>query len=108
MSNFVTLGYLIAAVCFILALRGLSSPATARQGNRIGIAGMVIAVVCTLFALPDPGWGSYVLIIVGMAIGGGIGILWRTPGRIPADRSSGTQRCYRLRPGRAFLAGCSR
>ena len=73
MSNFVTLGYLIAAVCFILALRGLSSPATARQGNRIGIAGMVIAVVCTLFALPDPGWGSYVLIIVGMAIGGGIG-----------------------------------
>ena len=42
MSNVVALGYLAAAVCFILALRGLSSPATARQGNRIGIAGMAV------------------------------------------------------------------
>ena len=42
------LGYLVAAVCFILALRGLSSPATARQGNLIGIAGMAIAILFTL------------------------------------------------------------
>ncbi len=40
--------YLIAAVCFIMALRGLSSPETARQGNAIGIAGMAIAVATTL------------------------------------------------------------
>ena len=40
--------YLIASVCFILALRGLSSPETARAGNLYGIAGMVIAVVTTL------------------------------------------------------------
>ena len=52
MSNVVALGYLAAAVCFILALRGLSSPATARQGNRIGIAGMAIAILFTLFTLP--------------------------------------------------------
>ena len=49
-ANVVALGYLVAAVCFILALRGLSSPATARQGNRIGIAGMAIAILFTLFA----------------------------------------------------------
>ena len=40
--------YLIASVCFILALRGLSSPVTARVGNIYGIAGMLIAVVTTL------------------------------------------------------------
>ncbi len=40
--------YLVAAVCFILALRGLSSPASSRQGNRYGMIGMTIAVVTTL------------------------------------------------------------
>ena len=42
------LAYLVAGVLFILALRGLSSPATARRGNRFGMAGMLIAVVTTL------------------------------------------------------------
>ena len=42
------LAYLIAAVCFVVALRGLSSPETARRGNLIGIAGMVIAIAATL------------------------------------------------------------
>jgi len=42
------LAYLIAGVCFILALRGLSSPATSQRGNRMGIIGMTIAVVTTL------------------------------------------------------------
>jgi NAD(P) transhydrogenase subunit beta len=73
MASLVAFGYLIAAICFILALRGLSSPATSQQGNRIGIAGMAIAVLVTLFALPDPGWGSYLLIAVGLAVGGTIG-----------------------------------
>ncbi len=75
MANLVAFGYLIAAVCFILALRGLSSPATSQQGNRIGIAGMAIAVVVTLFVLPDPGWSSYLLIVVGLAVGGTIGAI---------------------------------
>jgi NAD(P) transhydrogenase subunit beta len=73
MSNLAALGYLVAAVCFILALRGLSSPATSQQGNRIGIAGMALAVLVTLFVLPDPGWASYLLIALGIAIGGTIG-----------------------------------
>jgi len=43
-----SLAYLIAGVCFILALRGLSSPVTSQRGNRFGIVGMTIAVVTTL------------------------------------------------------------
>jgi len=47
-SPWVALAYLIAGICFILALRGLSSPATSQRGNRFGMAGMAIAVVTTL------------------------------------------------------------
>ena len=75
MSNVVALGYLAAAVCFILALRGLSSPATARQGNRIGIAGMAIAILFTLFTLPHASLGNSLLILIGVAIGGAIGVV---------------------------------
>ena len=69
-NPWVALAYLIAGVCFILALRGLSSPATSRRGNRLGMAGMAIAVVTTLVtheiaSLPE--------IVVAIAIGGGIG-----------------------------------
>ena len=42
------LAYLVSGVFFILALRGLSSPASSRRGNRFGMAGMLIAVVTTL------------------------------------------------------------
>ena len=62
--------YLIASVCFILALRGLSSPQTARVGNFYGIAGMVIAVATTLLT---PHVVSFWLIVVGILIGGAIG-----------------------------------
>ena len=75
MSNLVALGYLAAAICFILALRGLSSPASARQGNLIGIAGMVVAVLFTLTTLPHPSFGSYFMILIGVAIGGAIGVV---------------------------------
>ena len=47
-SNVAAILYLIAGVCFIMALRGLSSPASARRGNLFGIAGMVIAIGTTL------------------------------------------------------------
>eukprot|EP01035_Chromulina_nebulosa_P039423 gene39423-53301_t len=43
-----SLAYLIAGVCFILALRGLSSPTSSQRGNRFGMIGMTIAVVTTL------------------------------------------------------------
>jgi NAD(P) transhydrogenase subunit beta len=62
--------YLVAAVCFIMALRGLSSPETARHGNIYGIAGMVIAILTTL---ATPGVLSYWLILAGLVIGGAIG-----------------------------------
>ena len=70
MSNFTGYAYLIASVCFILALRGLSSPVTARRGNMLGIIGMVIAVGTTFM---DPGVLSYSTIIIGILIGGSIG-----------------------------------
>ncbi len=64
--------YLLSAVLFILALRGLSSPESARAGNLFGIAGMVIAVVTTALM---PQVVSYPLIIAGVVIGGAIGTL---------------------------------
>lgn len=80
MSGEITLIYVVTAICFILALKGLSSPTTARSGNIIGIVGMIIAIVTTLFyvatsSIPDinPNTTTYVLIIAGMVIGGGIG-----------------------------------
>jgi NAD(P) transhydrogenase subunit beta len=74
-SNVVALGYLVAAVCFILALRGLSSPSTARQGNLIGIAGMAIAVVFTLFSLQHLTLGTFFMILIGVGIGGAVGVV---------------------------------
>jgi len=64
--------YLLSSVCFIMALRGLSSPKTARMGNIYGISGMVIAVLTTL-ALP--GVISFGTIIIGVLIGGAIGTI---------------------------------
>ncbi|MEN2749302.1 NAD(P)(+) transhydrogenase (Re/Si-specific) subunit beta [Sphingomonas sp. T9W2] len=48
-NPWVALAYLVAGVCFILALRGLSSPATSRRGNRLGMIGMAIAVLTTIY-----------------------------------------------------------
>jgi NAD(P) transhydrogenase subunit beta len=70
MSNSAALLYLVASVCFILALKGLSSPVSARRGNALGIAGMAIAIVTTL-ALPQV--GNYGWIVGGIIVGGGIG-----------------------------------
>jgi H+-translocating NAD(P) transhydrogenase subunit beta len=69
-ENLAAFFYLIASILFILALRGLSSPRTARLGNIYGIAGMVIAVVTTLLT---PHVVSYWLILAGIVIGGAIG-----------------------------------
>ncbi len=65
------LSYLIAAIFFILALRGLSSPTSARSGNLFGIVGMIIAVLTTLWT------GNQLvplLIFAPLILGGGIGI----------------------------------
>jgi NAD(P) transhydrogenase subunit beta len=79
--NLVTLLYLIASVCFIQALKGLSSPATARQGNAFGMIGMGIAVVTTialimkLKAEAAAGTMGYGLVLLGVVVGGGIGAI---------------------------------
>src|SRR5216110_516901 len=65
--------YLVAGVLFILSLRGLSSPATSRQGNFFGMIGMGIAVVTTLANHPPADGVAWVLVILGIAIGGSIG-----------------------------------
>jgi NAD(P) transhydrogenase subunit beta len=71
-ANLTALAYLIAAVLFILALRGLSSPVTSRQGNRFGMIGMAVAVVATL-AHHGMGGLGYGLIFLGIIIGGSVG-----------------------------------
>jgi len=71
--NIVALCYLVAGVLFILALRGLSSPETSRQGNLFGMVGMAIAILTTLAAHPPAGGVAWLLVILGIAIGGGIG-----------------------------------
>ncbi|MDE3175819.1 MAG: NAD(P)(+) transhydrogenase (Re/Si-specific) subunit beta, partial [Pseudomonadota bacterium] len=75
-ANFAALLYLVAGVLFILALRGLSSPATSRQGNRFGIFGMGLAIVTTLALSPPHGFLSWVLVLLGFGVGGGVGV-WR-------------------------------
>src|SRR3989440_5631950 len=65
--------YLVSGVLFILALRGLSSPVTSRQGNLLGMIGMAIAIVVTLASHPPASGFSWALVIVGIGIGGGIG-----------------------------------
>ena len=72
--------YLISGILFILALRGLSSPETSRQGNYFGIAGMIIAIVVTFLSVGNFGTGLiYVLIF--LLAGGSIGafIAFRIP-----------------------------
>ncbi|EJN04645.1 NAD(P)(+) transhydrogenase (Re/Si-specific) subunit beta [Phyllobacterium sp. YR531] len=70
--NFAAFLYLVSGVLFILALRGLSHPTTSRQGNFYGMIGMGISIVTTL-TLAEPSFGGLGLIILGLAIGGGVG-----------------------------------
>jgi NAD(P) transhydrogenase subunit beta len=72
-ANVVALLYLISGVLFIMALRGLSSPETSRMGNTFGIVGMTIAVLTTLGSHPPAGITTWVLVIGGLVLGGGIG-----------------------------------
>ncbi|MCG6121398.1 MAG: NAD(P)(+) transhydrogenase (Re/Si-specific) subunit beta [Microvirga sp.] len=71
-SNVANLLYLVSGVLFILALRGLSHPTTSRQGNMFGMIGMGLAVATTL-VYANPSLGGWLLVIVGIAIGGGAG-----------------------------------
>ncbi len=72
-ASLTSLAYLVAAVLFVLALRGLSSPVTSREGNRFGMIGMGIAVLATL--MQHGMSGGYLLIFLGIIIGGGVGVV---------------------------------
>jgi NAD(P) transhydrogenase subunit beta len=79
-ANLSALFYLISGILFILALRGLSSPETSRQGNYFGIAGMTIAMIVTFLSVGNFSTGLiYVLVL--LLIGGSIGafIAFRIP-----------------------------
>ncbi len=71
-ADLASLLYLVSGVLFILALRGLSSPETSRQGNNFGMLGMAIAIVTTLW-LVGPDTTTWVIIVAAIAIGGGVG-----------------------------------
>lgn len=73
-GNFASILYLVSGVLFVLALRGLSHPTTARQGNLYGMIGMGIAIATTLFIVKPPnGFWSAFLLIAGVGIGGYVG-----------------------------------
>jgi NAD(P) transhydrogenase subunit beta len=71
-ANLSAVFYLISGILFILALRGLSSPDTSRQGNYLGIAGMIIAIVVTFLSVGNFST-SLVYVIIFLMIGGAIG-----------------------------------
>ncbi|MBN9068084.1 MAG: NAD(P)(+) transhydrogenase (Re/Si-specific) subunit beta [Rhizobiales bacterium] len=71
-ANVASFLYLVSGILFILALRGLSHPTTSRRGNMLGMIGMAIAILTTL-ALALPSWERFGLIVLGIAIGGGVG-----------------------------------
>lgn len=70
--NFAAFLYLVSGVLFILALRGLSHPTTSRRGNLYGMVGMAVAVLTTLF-MAKVTFGAFVLIVLALVIGGGVG-----------------------------------
>ena len=72
-ANLSAILYLIAGVLFILSLRGLSSPASSRRGNFLGMAGMAIAVGTTLASHPPADGIAWLLVVLGIVIGGSIG-----------------------------------
>jgi NAD(P) transhydrogenase subunit beta len=72
-ANLAALAYLASGVLFILALRGLSSPETSREGNRRGMIGMAIAIITTLWLTTPSDALTWILILLGLGIGGAVG-----------------------------------
>jgi NAD(P) transhydrogenase subunit beta len=72
-ANLSALLYLVSGILFILALRGLSHPTTSRQGNLFGMAGMAIAILTTVIFFRPSGFSGWLLVVLGLGIGGGIG-----------------------------------
>ena len=73
-ANLSAIFYLISGVLFILALRGLSSPETSRQGNLFGILGMIIAITVTFLSIGNFSTG-FIFVLIFILLGGSIGAL---------------------------------
>jgi len=73
MGDWISVGYLLSAVLFIMGLKKLGHPRTAPQGNQLGALGMLVAVVVTVASMQLEGGAQWTLIIAGMAIGSLIG-----------------------------------
>ena len=71
-ANLSAIFYLISGILFTLALRGLSSPDTSRQGNYFGIAGMAISIIVTFLSVGNFGPG-FIYVLIFLVIGGSIG-----------------------------------
>ncbi len=71
-ASFSSFLYLISAICFILALKGLSSAKTSRAGNMYGMVGMAVAIFTTILS---PSVASYSYILLGLVVGGGVGFV---------------------------------
>ena len=76
-ANLSAIFYLVSGVLFILALRGLSSPETSRQGNLFGIIGMIIAISVTFLATGNF-LSGFIFVLVFILVGGSIGALLPT------------------------------
>ena len=72
-GNLAALAYLVSGILFILTLRGLSSPATSRRGNVLGMVGMAIAIATTLSVTGITDAATALLIVLGIGLGGSIG-----------------------------------
>ena len=71
-ANLSAIFYLISGILFILALRGLSSPETSRQGNFFGILGMIIAITVTFLSIGNFSTG-FIVVLIFLLVGGLIG-----------------------------------
>ena len=110
-ANLSAILYLVSGVLFILALRGLSSPETSRQGNLFGIIGMIIAVTVTFLSLEILVLG-FIYVLIFLAIGGiGAFIAYRIPMTAMPELVAGFHSLVGLAAGicsySAFINPCS-
>ncbi|GJE18508.1 NAD(P)(+) transhydrogenase (Re/Si-specific) subunit beta [Methylobacterium marchantiae] len=104
-QNVSALLYIVSGVLFIMALRGLSHPTTSRQGNLYGMVGMGLAVLTTLVGHPPAGFGAWIIVLLGLAIGGGAGAVIAK--RVPMTAMPQLVAAFHSLVGLAAVAGAA-